>query len=248
VRRTARSRGPEYRRELLGWRAAVERHRESVFVVDALPPTQLRGGVLERIEVTTAPEFVVVNAVAAFHLSVLFRAARPDVTMADAAPLYGEDKGERKLRAVVGLDLLDRERERASDLGDEIETGPDVEPAVKTEHSQTGAVVQRRVLVRPGSPHLDELDVDLDRFAGGGFLEQLQLPGPTSAFGPLWPGQAEIIADPRDGAGRNLHLMHAPQPQARAAGAPAKLTSCVGDELDHGVWDPAAPALGIAGD
>jgi hypothetical protein len=120
--------------------------------------------------------------VAAFHL--LFRAAWPDVTRADAAALQGEDEREWKLRAVIGLNPRDRERQCESDLGYEIETGPDVELAVETEDPQTGAVVQGRVLVRPRPAHLDELDVDLDRFAGRGFLEQLQLPYSTSVFGP----------------------------------------------------------------
>jgi len=59
----------------------------------------------------------------------------------------------------------------ASDLGDEIETGPHVEPGVEAEDSQSGAVVQRRVLVRPGPVYLDELEVDLDRLARRRLLE-----------------------------------------------------------------------------
>ena len=71
-----------------------------------------------------------------------------------------------------------------------------MEPAVEPQDAEAGAVVQGGVLVRPGPAHLDELHVDLDRLAGRGLLEQLELPRRAPAIGPLWPGQAKVIADP----------------------------------------------------
>src|SRR5262245_16224627 len=109
VRHMARSRGRQHSREFLSGCAPVECHGEPVLVVDALPRTQRYRRSLECLEALTTPELVVVNAVTAFDLAVLFRAARPDVAMADAAALPREDEREWKLGAVIGLDLADRD-------------------------------------------------------------------------------------------------------------------------------------------
>src|SRR5947209_9716457 len=102
--RMPRSRRLEHGAEFLSGRAAIERHREPLLVIDALPLTQLGRGSLEVLEALAAPELLLVDPVAAFHLAVLFRTPRADVAMPDPAALYREDEGERELRAVIGLD------------------------------------------------------------------------------------------------------------------------------------------------
>src|SRR5437867_485849 len=178
-----RSRRFEHGAEFLSGREAIERHREPLLVIDALPLTQLGRGSLEVLEGLAAPELLLVDPVAAFHLAVLFRTPRADVAMLDPAALYREDEGERELRAVIGLDLANGEWKGADDFGDEVQTGTHMEPAVEPQDPEAGAVVQGGVLVRLGPAHLDELHVNLDRLAGRGLLEQLELPRRAPALG-----------------------------------------------------------------
>jgi hypothetical protein len=51
---------------------------------------------------------------------------------------------ERKLDAVVALQLLDRKRQRASNLVEKMQARVLVEPRIQPEHSHARAVIQRR--------------------------------------------------------------------------------------------------------
>ena len=91
-----------------------------------------------------------------------------------------------ELRAVVGLDELDTERQLLQDVVDERDRGLLVEPVVDPEHPQPGAVIDRgelvELLARAGQRG-NELDVDLDLVTGLGLL----VPGPPAgvALGAL---------------------------------------------------------------
>ena len=69
-----------------------------------------------------------VDAVAAFDLAVLLGAPRLDVPVAEAGELGGQHEVEGELGAVIGLHLLDREGQDPAELGEEIDTGPRIEP------------------------------------------------------------------------------------------------------------------------
>jgi hypothetical protein len=57
--------------------------REALKVVGTLPVAQRRGRRLEIVEGSMAPEFFVIDSMAALDLAILLRASRPDVSMAD---------------------------------------------------------------------------------------------------------------------------------------------------------------------
>ena len=62
---------------------AAERERKALKVVGTLPVAQRRGRRLEIVEGSMAPEFFVIDSMAALDLAILLRASRPDVSMAD---------------------------------------------------------------------------------------------------------------------------------------------------------------------
>src|SRR5262245_53623530 len=126
---------------------------------------------------------------AALHLAVLIGAPRLEVPMPDAAPLDGEEEGEGELRAVVGLHLPDGKRERRADLVQEVEAGQGVLASIEAQDAKPGAIIARRVLVGLGGPELDHLDVHLDRLAGRGLLEKLELATPRGAVWAVAPGE-----------------------------------------------------------
>lgn len=70
-------------------RVAVECEREALGVVGVFPDPQMWFGPLQDVELTVAPESLYISAVGPLDLRVLFRAARPDVTVL-AGGLDGE--------------------------------------------------------------------------------------------------------------------------------------------------------------
>ena len=80
------------RSEFFGWCAPMERQGEAFVVVPGFPVLNGGRGCLEVRETLSAPELLLVDPVAAFHLAVLFRTPRADVAMPDPAALYREAK------------------------------------------------------------------------------------------------------------------------------------------------------------
>src|SRR5262245_57372646 len=119
-----------------------------------------------------------------FDFAILIRASGLDVPMANAPALDREEKSERKLRAVVGLQLADGERERRDDLVQEVEAGEGVLAPIETQDPEAGAVIARRVLVGLRAADLHDLDIHLNRLSGRRLLEELQL---AAGAAPLWP-------------------------------------------------------------
>jgi len=66
---------------------------------------------------------------APLDLAVPFGTARADVAVPDAPSLDRKDEGERELGPVIGLDLLNGERERPDHLCEEVLTGEHIELA-----------------------------------------------------------------------------------------------------------------------
>jgi hypothetical protein len=78
-------------------------------------------------------------------------------------------EGGLELRAVVGLDLLDLERQPRQDVVEELDRGLVVRAGIDPQDAQPSAVVDRGVLIElslslvgVGSDRLDELDIDLE--------------------------------------------------------------------------------------
>jgi hypothetical protein len=70
-------------------------------VVPSLPVCQRRLGVRLPREAVLTPEFLLVDAMTAFHLAVLLRTARLDVPVANARRFDGQLERQRKFAAVV---------------------------------------------------------------------------------------------------------------------------------------------------
>src|SRR5262249_40797204 len=154
-------------------------------LVDALPRTQRHRRSHERLEALTAPELVVVNRVTTFHLAVLFPAGCSDGGCRGAAARTNVNGNSAPGPVRV---LLTGNR----DVRVTWETRSIVDRTWKLAKSEAPVVGCSRPVLCTGTPeslHLNEVDGDgvLNRFAGCRFLEQLQLPGLTSAFGPLRP-------------------------------------------------------------
>src|SRR5258705_4311384 len=116
ARRSSDLRVREPSLQLLSGSVTVEREREAIDIVGALPMGQRCSRGLEIQEALPSPELLVVDAVAPLHLPVLLGAPRLDVPMPDARLLHPEDKVQRELCAVISLHRVDRKREALADL------------------------------------------------------------------------------------------------------------------------------------
>lgn len=113
---------------------------------------------------------------AALDLAVLLRRPGANVAVSDPRRPDGQREGERKLGAMIGLELTERKGETPEQLVEEVEAGMLIESAVEPEDPEARAVVQGGVLIAFMPIDLHHLDVHLDRVAGVGFLEQTEPP------------------------------------------------------------------------
>ena len=85
-------------------------------VVVRFPAAEARRGRLEVLETLATPEFLLVDPVAPLDFSILLRASRFDVAMADPERLNGQREGEGKFVAIITLELPYSKRERSAEL------------------------------------------------------------------------------------------------------------------------------------
>src|SRR5262249_8279809 len=93
-------------------------------------------------------------------------------------------------------------RERQAELGQEREAGALVQPAIQPQHPEARAVVERGVLKGPPSGNFSELQVDLDRSARLGLLEEFHRARRSFAGSPH-PRQADVAKYSLDGPDRD---------------------------------------------
>ena len=179
----------------------------SIVVVGVLPFLQF---VVEQVDVVDdlafeeSVELFGVDLVGAFDFAVESRCGRFDLDVTDALIEQMPVEDLYEFLAVVGLDLLDLERQFREHMVDESNCGLLVVGRVGAEHSQSGAVVDGCVLVvallASGLPEwLNELHIDLQRMAWALLL--VTLPPGLLAFVALrrrQPAQAEFVQDPPD--------------------------------------------------
>ena len=122
----------------------------SIVVVVVLPFLKF---VVEQVDVVDDPAFEEpvelfgVDPVGAFDLPVQARRGRLDIDMADAFVEQVPVERLPELGPVVGLDLLDFERQLGEDVVDEPDCGLLVMGRVGAKDPQSGAVIDRGVLV-----------------------------------------------------------------------------------------------------
>src|SRR5205823_6539202 len=141
------------------------------------PCSKGAGRLVEVCKPMAPPKLLLVDPMATLHLPVLLGPPRPNVAMPDAGRFDRKHEVEGKLSAVIALQLADPEGERPLELDQERQAGALVKPSVEAQDPKARAVVQGRVLERPASRNLHELNVHLDAFAGLRLLEELHLPG-----------------------------------------------------------------------
>src|SRR5262245_50846202 len=111
-------------RELFGRGVALQRQREELDIVRALPAVKRDDRGVEIEEALAVPELFVVDAVAALDLAVLLRSSRLGVAMRDPGLFERENKVQRELSVVVRLHLADRKGEALPHLLKDGETAP----------------------------------------------------------------------------------------------------------------------------
>ena len=177
--------------ELLRRRATGQGQGEAVAVVPTFPRTDGVESVLQPVELVPRPELFVVDSMASFDLPVLFRSARLAVPMANPGRFNGQPEGQGEFRAVVRLDLANREREGLAHLAQEVEAGPLVQTRVQPQDPHAGAVVQGGVLEDLLACQLHDLDVHLYAVTRFVFLKQPDF-GATMSLGLLTFGMLFI--------------------------------------------------------
>jgi hypothetical protein len=116
--------------ELLGGGLALQRDGEALEVVAAFPRLEGRQGRHEVWRHLPAPELLGIDPMTALDLAILLGLPRADVPELDPRFLYGQGEGERELRPVVTLKLLDGKRERPANLAEEVDARALVEFAI----------------------------------------------------------------------------------------------------------------------
>jgi hypothetical protein len=107
--------------KFFGWRPPLQCEREAFVVVVSFPSSEANGGRREIIESPAPPELRLVDSVTAFDLPVLLGPPGPDVAMSNPQRLEGKGESERKLVAVVALQLPDPKGKRSAELAEECE-------------------------------------------------------------------------------------------------------------------------------
>ena len=119
-----------------------------ILVVFGLPSLELSSEISFMFEMPSLVELLRIGFMAPLDLSVRLRAARRYVFMrnAEIGKMPGELWSER--RAVIGLNLLNGEREMLPDLLEEIDRGLGVVVVVDARHAKSGGFVNRRELIK----------------------------------------------------------------------------------------------------
>lgn len=104
--------GCEHGLQFLCGRSPVQGQREAIVVVSLLPVGQWAFGLRLHLEVVTAPELLIIDAMTAFDLAILLRAPRFDVAVTNAELFDGQLEREWTCAAIVTLPRLDPERQR----------------------------------------------------------------------------------------------------------------------------------------
>src|SRR5205823_11309518 len=193
------------------------------------------------------PKLLLVDPMATLHLPVLLGPPRPNVAMPDAGRFDRKHEVEGKLSAVIALQLADPEGERPLELDQERQAGALVKPSVEAQDPKARAVVQGRVLERPASRNLHELNVHLDAFARLRLLEELHLPGDPLPRPPK-TRDAEIAKNALDRAHGNADVVNAAKPELSPGGAVGEFPARLADRLDDRRGHAAAPTTGITRD
>src|SRR5436309_8175145 len=233
--------------ELLGWRAPLQGQGEPFVVVRSLPRSKGSGRLVEVCKPMASPKLLLVDPMAALHLPVLLGPPRPNVAMPDAGRFDRKDEIERKLSAVVALQLADPEGERPLELDQERQAGALMKAWVEAQHPKASPVVQGRVLERPASRNFHILNVHLDAVAGLRLLEELHLPGDPLSRPPK-PRDAEIAKNALDRAHGDADVVNAAKPELGSGGAVGELPARLADQLDDPRGHAAATATGIPRD
>src|SRR5205814_4631695 len=137
--------------EFLGWRAPLQGQGEPFVVVPSLPCSKGAGRLVEVCKPVASPKLLLVDPMATLHLPVLLGPPRPNVAMPDAGRFDRKHEVERKLSAVVALQLADPEGKRPLELDQKRQAGASVKPSVEAQDPKASAVVQGRGLERPAS-------------------------------------------------------------------------------------------------
>src|SRR5437867_1846538 len=229
-----RGEGRQDTSELLGWRAPLQGQGEPFVVVRSLPCPKGGGRLVEVCKPMASPKLLLVDPMAALHLPVLLGPPRPNVAMPDAGRFDRKDEIERKLSAVVALQLADPEGERPLELDQERQAGALMKPWVEAQDPKASAVVQGRVPERPASRNLHELNVHLDAFAGLRLLEELHLPGDPLSRPPK-TRDAEIAKNALDRAHGDADVVNAAKPELGSGGAVGELRAWPINSMTRGV-------------
>ena len=123
--------------------------------------------------------------------------------MGDAQVVEVPGELAAELRAVVGLDALDGDRQASSDFVDERDPGPDRVVFVDLENPVSGGFINRGELVEAAGADLEVFDVDLDGPAGLADVSSPPRAGSVSLERDPWPRQAPnaiatFLAQPQD--------------------------------------------------
>ena len=115
-----------------------------------------------------------------------------------------------------------------------------VQAAIEAQHSNSGAVVDTRVLEPFDAPALHDLDVDLDRVSRLVLLKQFQLPW-SPARGLREVGQPQITEHPLNRACCHAQLMNTLEPDLRSTGTKSVLEPRLLDQGDRAVVESSTP-------
>src|SRR5436309_7243091 len=156
-------------------------------------------------------------------------------------------KSSGNSRPLSHCSLRIRKGKRPLELDQERQAGALMKPWVEAQDPKASAVVQGRVLERPASRNLHELNVHLDAFAGLRLLEELHLPGDPLSRPPK-TRDAEIAKNALDRAHGDADVVNAAKPELGSGGAVGEFPARLADQLDDPRGHAAAPTTGITRD
>jgi hypothetical protein len=135
-------------------------------IVPAFPSQQGLGCWGKPLEGGATPELFFIDAMTAFHFSVLLRAPRLDIAQLHPRLLNRECEGKREFGAIVDLQFPDGKRERGAERRQEAVAGLLIFPGIEAENSVAGTVINGGVLKTLGASHFHFFDVHLHTVAG----------------------------------------------------------------------------------